>query len=278
MAALIQPFNANNYNPEQSAGGLPVGRHPVIIESSDVKATKAGDGGFLELILKITDGPQVGQTGAYRLNLYNASQQAVDIANRQMSAISHVTGVFQIQDSAQLHNIPFVIEVAPQKNDPQYTEVKKVFDINGNEPGKQGQGGGAAQTQGQGNGGFGGAAQGGGQQQDPNQGQNQGGGQAGGWGGQQDQNQGGNQGGGGFQPPQNQGGGQQQQPPANGGGAWGGGAQDQGQGQGGGFQPPAGQGQAQGGGQQQGNGGGWQQNGGGAAQGGAGGPWGGGQG
>lgn len=277
MAQLIQPFNAQNFDPTQGVGGLPIGRHPVIISSSEVKATKANDGGYLQLDLSIIDGPQKGTVGAYRINLYNASQQAVDIANRQMSAISHVTGVFMIQDTVQLHNIPFIIEVGPQKNDPQYTEVKKVFDINGNEPGKAPAGGGAAQPQGQGQGGGFGAPQG--QQQQPPQGQGGWGAPAGGnpqqqqppadqgqggagWGGQP---QGGNPAqGGGFQPPQ----GQEQQPPQNGGAGWGGAPQGQGAAQGGGFQPPAGNG----------GGAGWQQGqGGGAAPGGAGAPWGGGQ-
>lgn len=273
MAQLIQPFNANNFDPTQGVGGLPIGRHPVIIQSSDVKATKANDGGYLQLDLQIIDGPQKGTVGAYRINLYNASQQAVDIANRQMSAISHVTGVFMIQDTAQLHNIPFIIEVGPQKNDPQYTEVKKVFDINGNEPGKAPAGGGAAQPQGQG--GFGapqgqqpqqqpqggqwGAPQGGQAQQDPNAGQ---------WGGGAAQPPAGNPQGGGWQPPAGDpNAGQQQQPPANGGGAWG--APQGGNPAPGGFTPPAGN--------PAGNpaGGGWQQ-GGGAPQGGNA-PWGGGQ-
>jgi len=273
MAQLIQPFNANNFDPTQGVGGLPIGRHPVIIQSSDVKATKANDGGYLQLDLQIIDGPQKGTVGAYRINLYNASQQAVDIANRQMSAISHVTGVFMIQDTAQLHNIPFIIEVGPQKNDPQYTEVKKVFDIHGNEPGKPPAQGGAAQPQGQG--GFGapqgqqqqppaqGGQWGGQPQGDPNAGQQQP--PAGQWGGAAQQPPAGNPQGGGWQPPaggQPQG---QQQPPQNGGGAWGG--APQGNPQGGGFQPPQGQ-------QQPPAAGGWQQ--GGAAPGGNA-PWGGGQ-
>ena len=94
---------------------------------------------------KIIDGPQTGTVGAYRLNLYHSNQQTVEIAHRQLSAVCHVTGVFMLQDSAQLHNIPFIVEVGPQKNDAQYTEVKKVFDIQGNEPGKAGHGQAAAQ-------------------------------------------------------------------------------------------------------------------------------------
>lgn len=157
MAQLLQAFNAQQFDPTQGGGSLPVGRHPVIIESSEVKANKANDGGYLQLNVKLIDGPQMGTTGAYRLNLYHSNPQTAEIAHRQLSAICHVVGVFNVQDSAQLHNIPFIIEVGLQKGEEAaqkgYTEVKKVFDINGNEPGKAGQG--AAQAQPQGQGGFG---------------------------------------------------------------------------------------------------------------------------
>ena len=134
---LPQAFDANQIDPTQSAGGqLPIGKHLVVVESSEVKATKDNSGGYIQLNLKITEGPSAGTTGAYRLNIYNSNQQAVEIAQKQLSAVCHVTGVFSVQDSSQLHNIPFMVEVGPQKNKPEYTEVKKVFDAAGNEPGK----------------------------------------------------------------------------------------------------------------------------------------------
>ena len=167
MAQLMQAFDAQQYDPTQGGGSLPVGRHPCIIESSEVKANKANDGGYLQLNVKLIDGPQTGTTGAYRLNLYHSNPQTAEIAHRQLSAICHCVGVFNVQDSSQLHNIPFIIEVGLQKGEEAaqkgYTEVKKVFDINGNEPGKAGQGAPAAQPQQQP------AAQGGFGQQQPAQ-------------------------------------------------------------------------------------------------------------
>ena len=137
MAKLWTPFNAAEHNPEQRSGGiLPIGKYPVIIESSEVLENKNKDGGFLALTLRITDGPNAGGGGIYRLNLYHANAQTMEIANKQLSAICHVTGMFIQDDTSPLHGIPFVIEVGAQANDEKYTEVKKVFDINGNEPGK----------------------------------------------------------------------------------------------------------------------------------------------
>jgi len=151
MAQLLAMFDARAFDPTQGVGSLPIGKHPVIAESSEVRPTSNNDGGYLQFNLKIIDGPNAGATGAYRLNLYNASQKAVEIAHRQMSALCHVTGVYNVQDSAQLHNIPFMIEVGAQKGEDAvakgYTEIKRVFDIHGNEPGKQAQGAQAAQPQ-----------------------------------------------------------------------------------------------------------------------------------
>lgn len=149
MAQLIAAFNAHQFDPSQSSGSLPVGKHPVVITESEVKANGANDGGYLELNLRIIDGPQAGTTGAYRLNLYNKSEKAVEIAHRQMSALCHVIGVYNVMETQAMHNLPFIIEVGMQKGEEAiakgYTEVKKVFDINGNEPGKAGAGQQAAQ-------------------------------------------------------------------------------------------------------------------------------------
>lgn len=143
MQQLMQPFNPMDFDPEMT-GGLPVGRHPVVISAGEIKPTKENDGGLLELTLTAIDGPSKGASQKYRLNLYNKSPQSVEIANRQLSALCHVTGVFQLGADGRtfqaLFNIPFSIEIAKQKNDEKYTEVAAVFDINGNPPKKAGTG------------------------------------------------------------------------------------------------------------------------------------------
>lgn len=193
MVQLLNSFNPMEYDPTQGGAAWPLGKHPVVIESAEVKATKDNNSGYLQLNLKVVDGPNAGHVGAYRLNLYNQSQEAAQIAHRQLSAICHVTQTFQLgPDGTQLQylfNKPFVIEVGMQKGqeaqEKGYTEIKRVYDMAGNEPGKSGsaqqqppQGFQQQQPQGQqqGNGGFNG-----GQQQQPQGGQ-QGGAQA--WGGQ----------------------------------------------------------------------------------------------
>lgn len=215
-------FDSSGIDPQYGGSGsqLPLGKHPVVIVGSNLKPTRNNDGGYLELTLEAIDGPSKGVQHSDRLNLHNKSAQAVEIANKQLSAYCHVTGVLRFQSTEELHNKPFVVEIGPEPDDrnPNRTGIKKLFDINGNEPGHAGAGG-----QGGNAGAFGG-------------GQPQGGQGGGAWGGGQPNT-----------------GGQPQGQPQGGGNAWGGanGGQNGGQPQGGGAAPSG-----QGGGWSQGQGGG----------------------
>lgn len=276
-------FNSQQYTPQYGGGGgLPAGpngedvMYKVMIVSSQPENTTDNfgnvKGGYLAFELASIEGPTQGTKQIDRINLHHTNPKVVEIANKQLSAYCHVLGKFQFNDTAELHNIPFMVKIGLQKapNPNNYTEVKGVYDMNGNEPGKAGAGPQANQgqpPQAPPNGPPAGGVQpqgqwGGGAPQGQPQGQPQGGQQ--GWGAPQGggQPQPGPQGQGGYPvdnnvaPPQGQ---------PQGGQGWGapqsGPAPDQQQPQGGGWggqqQPPAqGGGQPQGWGQQGGQGGG----------------------
>lgn len=144
MAAI--QFNSAAIEPSAPMGQLSVSGpegHPVIISASEIKQSKSGgNNGYVEFQLTVIDGPHKGEAGAYRLNIYHENPQVVSIAQSQLSAICHVTGRIAINDTNELHNIPFRCIVGNQKPDPKnpdgpvYTEVKSVLDINGNKPSK----------------------------------------------------------------------------------------------------------------------------------------------
>lgn len=151
---LQQPFNANAVAPDQGGNyqQLPIGKHPVKIIASEVKANSSGTGGMVAFELEVIDGPARGATGNMNINLYNASEKARAIAEAQMSALCHVTGVFMLNDTSQLHGIPFAVDVTNQSLTPDqkakqdagetvtpFTQVRKILDINCNEPKGQGQ-------------------------------------------------------------------------------------------------------------------------------------------
>jgi hypothetical protein len=137
---LQQPFDANQVEPTSFAPPPVLGEYHVRIIESEPKTTKDNSGGYLNVILEILDpGPYQGRKIPYNLNIFNANQQTVEIAYRQLSALCHVTHVFNVQDTQQLHGIPFIASIGPQSGNPQYSNVFYVKDINGNLPGKAGQ-------------------------------------------------------------------------------------------------------------------------------------------
>ena len=179
MAQLT--FDATQYNPEASIGQLSVGRHLVVIEKDEIKKANGSNGGYLQLDLKGVNQSQ-GESGAYRLNLFAAgenAQKTIEIASRQLSAVCHAVGVQGMNgDTSVLWNLPFMVEVAYQKgHNPKtdgdeakgYTEIKRVYYADGGEikPGQFGSSG-AAGGQQQNQGGFGNQ-----QQQTGQQGQQQ---------------------------------------------------------------------------------------------------------
>lgn len=147
MTQLPSVFDPNQHNPQgPPQGNLPVSDkhgHIVTIVDSEMKETADRTGTMLVLTLEIQQGEHQGQTGPYRLNIGNTSQDAVRIALSQLSAICHVIGYLQpLQDISVLYNKPFRVVVQQQNSEEGrtkgYTEVKGVLDINGNKPGKSG--------------------------------------------------------------------------------------------------------------------------------------------
>lgn len=132
-------FNAAGVKPNTALEAIPTGIYPVMITSSEEKPTKAGTGSYIQIEMTIQGGEFAGRKVFDRLNTRNPNQQAVDIAYATLSAICHVTGRLHIQDTAQLHGVPFQVVVSKlprdDKPDTMTNEVKGYKDINGNDPG-----------------------------------------------------------------------------------------------------------------------------------------------
>jgi len=136
-------FDANQFEPRQSAGGHPVGnKFPFEISNTEVKSTKDGTGGMFEVTFTTPAGQIIN-----RYNLFNQSAKAVEIAHGQFSALCRAVGRYQVDfnnDGAILRGAKGCLDVGWQKGEeptaerPEggYVEVKKVYDVNGNEPGK----------------------------------------------------------------------------------------------------------------------------------------------
>lgn len=109
--ARIANFVDYQASPDSDFDPIPSGEYPAVITASEMKQTKAGTGQYLELEHQICEGPYAGKRVWARLNLDNPHATAVKIANQHLAQIRHATGRMQVQDSAELHNIPMLIRV-----------------------------------------------------------------------------------------------------------------------------------------------------------------------
>jgi hypothetical protein len=118
-------FDATKVAPQGDMSPIPAGEYKAQIKKSEKKATKAGTGHYLELVLEIVDGQHKGRQVWDRLNIWNPNPTASQIAASTLSAICHATKVMQPKASEQLHGIPMIVKVAMiQRKDKNGDEVK----------------------------------------------------------------------------------------------------------------------------------------------------------
>lgn len=140
-------FNANQHEPNQGGGGghPPATKIPFTVTDTAIRENKSKDGGFFEVALSSPLGTQI-----VRYNIWNKEPKAVEIAHGQLSALCRATGRFQIDwsnEGAALRGAQGLMDVgyqkgeepSPEKPNGGYTELKKVYDLAGNDPSKPGQ-------------------------------------------------------------------------------------------------------------------------------------------
>lgn len=104
-------FDARTVDPADTFEPVPTAWYPVIITESETKATKDSKGAYLQLKLVIQAGEYAKRVAFCRLNLQNDNPVAVEIAQRQLSAICHAVGVLQVRHSSQLHGRPLMARI-----------------------------------------------------------------------------------------------------------------------------------------------------------------------
>jgi len=130
-------FDASGIEPTTDFEVIPAGHYAAEITNSEMRPNSKQTGEFLWLEFTILDGPFAGRKLWAQLNLVNPSQQAVEIAQRELSAICHAVGKLRVQDSIELHNIPMEIGIKI-KNDAEYGPqniIRNFKELNGNRQG-----------------------------------------------------------------------------------------------------------------------------------------------
>lgn len=107
-----------------------------IIESEIVDITdKADKGRCLKLTWQVETGPMDGRLTWQKISMWAKNMdnldQVISIANSQFASVRQATGKVAPLDSSELHHIPCMITIGPQKKNPQYNEVKSVKAVAG---------------------------------------------------------------------------------------------------------------------------------------------------
>lgn len=151
MANLGTQFNANNVEPV-NFDRVPTGLYKAVITQSEILQNKTSQGHHLQMHFEVVEGEHAGAVIYEKLNLWNNSQKATQIAAGQLSAIARAVNVMEFEDTALLHNKPMMIKVV-LKNDPQHGEQNEIksyksvtTDPNAPSPGKTFQENNAPQT------------------------------------------------------------------------------------------------------------------------------------
>lgn len=137
-------FNANQFEPNQGFGSHPpANKIQARITAADIKENSAKDGGYYEVEFTTSMGSVI-----MRYNIWNKTPKAVEIAHGQLSALCRAVNIYNInwQDGGKaLMGAQCLIDVGYQKgeepspdnpNAKGYTELKRVYDMAGNDPSK----------------------------------------------------------------------------------------------------------------------------------------------
>lgn len=119
-------FDATTVQPSSPMEVLPRGKYVVQIDDTEKKETKAQDGAaYLQLTMTVTEGEFKGRKLFDRLNLWNPNTQAVEIAQRTLSALCHSIGIIKPRNHEEFRGKKVTVKVDVRTSQ-QYGEQNEV--------------------------------------------------------------------------------------------------------------------------------------------------------
>jgi hypothetical protein len=108
-------FNVSEVAPAQEFQPLPEGKYEAVITDSDVRATRAGNGSYIQLEFEIVSGEYRGRRLWGRYNIENPNPDAVRIGRSQFAAVCRAVNIPAPRDTSELHNLSLILSVKCQK-------------------------------------------------------------------------------------------------------------------------------------------------------------------
>lgn len=119
-------FNAANIPPQEprESGPMPDGPYPIEVEQAAEMDNRAGTGRYLELVLRVIDGPHRGRKLWVRYTSQHESEKAETIGLAQIRDASVALGKPQWEHESELQGRRGVVKVGRQKDNNERNEVK----------------------------------------------------------------------------------------------------------------------------------------------------------
>lgn len=121
--------------PENQSAGfepLPPGRYDLIVVETDLKPNKKRTGDVLTLVYEVISGEFKKRKIYNRLNYNHPDAETQKISRGELSRLIKAVGLRQIDDSDEVKNIPFVVDIGVRgKAEDEYgiqNVVKKYYD------------------------------------------------------------------------------------------------------------------------------------------------------
>ena len=117
-------FNAAEID-TTSRDAIPSGTYEAVVTDSEMRATKNGLGMGINLTFEIiSDGPAKGRKVFVWINYEHPKVEAQRIGREELASLCKAVGVTDLNDTVQLHNLPLLITVGLDKNDPTRNVVR----------------------------------------------------------------------------------------------------------------------------------------------------------
>ena len=105
---------------------LPVGDYNMMVIESDICPNKKGTGSYVKIVLHCLDEEYAGRRVYEYINIDHPNEKVVAIAERQMAELCNAVGVLELEDTQELHEIPFVARLKVEAGNEQFGPSNKV--------------------------------------------------------------------------------------------------------------------------------------------------------
>ena len=117
-------FNAAEID-TTSRDAIPSGTYEAVVTASEMKATKNGLGMGINLTFEIvSEGPAKGRKVFVWINYEHPKAEAQRIGREELASLCKAVGITDLDDTVQLHNLPLLVTIGLDKNDPTRNVVK----------------------------------------------------------------------------------------------------------------------------------------------------------